>query len=327
MSRIFVDDRLRGQHGIGRYSQEVLRRLDIAWTALDLGGKPSRPLDAVRTLPREVRTGVVYSTGYGALLQAPRQVLTIHDLIHLQTGWPARALHRVYYGGPVRHQVRKCGVVVTVSETSAEAIRAWVRDDSVRVVNAGIGCSATFTQDGPISACVEPYFLYVGSMRPHKNLDVVLRALAARPRPLLRAVLPPADHERARQRAAELGVSSRLELLHSMDDNLLAALYRGAVATLMPSRIEGFGLPPLESIRCGTPVIYWNGCRPVAETVGDRGWAVGSADDPEEWAVAIESAMSSARRVDAPSGAEYSWDRTAAIVTHALLELTEARHG
>jgi glycosyltransferase involved in cell wall biosynthesis len=317
VTALFVDDRYRGAHGIGRYAGEVLPRLRPEWRPLGLDGNPHSPLDAFRSLQVVDRESVVYSPGYGALLRAPRQVLTVHDLIHLQVPWPGRLKFAAYYGGPVRRTIRRAGLVLTVSETSARAIRGWLRDDAVRVVNAGNGCSAAFRPDGPVDRSVDPYVVFVGNTRLHKNLDVVLRALALAPGVRLRTVLPENEIGDAAARASALGVAARVEWLHGIDDERLAALYRGASATVMPSTLEGFGLPALESISSGVPVIFWQGCEAVAEIVGDRGWALDSSTDAAPWAAAMTEAVSSRRRVVPPIG-EYDWDRTAALISDAL---------
>lgn len=317
MTALRVDDRYRGAHGIGRYASEVLPRLRPAWQSLGLSGNPHSPFDAFQRLSSLADDSLVYSPGYGALVRAPRQILTVHDLIHLRMPWPGRAKFEAYYRGPVRRTVRKAGVVLTVSQTSARAIRDWVRDDSVEVIDAGNGCSDAFRVDGPADASADPYVVFVGNVRRHKNLDVVLRALVLATGVRLRAVVPQSEIPDAAAQAAALGVESRVELLHGIDDARLAALYRGAAATVMPSTIEGFGLPALESVACGVPVIFWRGCEAVAEIVGDRGWALESWQDAEEWADALTATATSRRRVAPPADA-HDWDRTAGIISGVL---------
>ncbi|MFT4050878.1 MAG: glycosyltransferase family 1 protein [Microbacterium sp.] len=314
---LHVDERYRGAHGIGRYAREVLPRLRPEWRPLMLDGSPYSPLDSFRPLPRLQSRDLVYSPGYGALVRAPRQVLTMHDLIQLRLPWPGRAKFVAYYSGPVRRAVHKAGIVLTVSETSANDIRTWLGDDTVRVVNAGSGCSVSFVPDGPAAASADPYVLYVGNIRRHKNLDVLLRALALVPEGRLYAVLPRSEVSAAAARAMSLGVAERVDWLHGVADDRLAELYRGASATMMPSVDEGFGVPALESIACGVPVIFWRGCAAVGEIVGDRGWAMETPQDAEEWAAAMTLALSSCRRVAPPRG-RFDWTRTANIVSDVL---------
>lgn len=318
MTSVLVDDRYRGTHGIGRYAAEVLPRLRVPWRPLGLDGSPFTATDALR---RVGTTGLVYSPGYGALVRARRQLLTLHDLIQLHAPGLDRWKFTAYYAGPVRAVVRRAGVVLTVSETSARAIREWVRDDEVEIVNAGNGCSDAFRPAHEAAGVdiADPYLLFVGNGRAHKNLDVVLDALVDARDVRLIAVVPEREIADLNARAMSRGVDARVRWVTGIDDEALADLYRGAAATVMPSTLEGFGLPALESIRCGVPVVHWAGCESVAEIVGDRGWAVGSADDVQEWSQTLIRAIDARRRVDPP--ACYDWDRTAQIISTTIEQM------
>ncbi|RZI95833.1 MAG: glycosyltransferase family 1 protein [Microbacterium sp.] len=319
VAMLWADDRYRGAHGIGRYASEVLSRLGNSWTSLGLSGKPGSPLDPAQRLPAE-RGDLVYSPGYAGFFSRRRQILTVHDLIHLKTPWPGRAKYLAYYGSVVRPAIDRAGVVLTVSETSRAAIREWLGNERVEVVNAGIGCSDAFRVDGGADVSDQPYIQYVGNLRRHKNVDVVLRALATITDVRIRLLLPASEIDEARARIDALGLSARAEAVSGLSDVALAASYRGARATVMPSTLEGFGLPALESIQCGTPVIYWKGCTAVSETVGDRGIAVDDAADVRAWATAIGRLVAEPRRVEPPAPDAYSWDRTAASVRRVLQE-------
>lgn len=317
---VLVDDRYRGAHGIGRYAAEVLPRLTLPWEPLHLGGTPFSPVDAFRSVGAAAAPdALVYSPGYGALVRARKQLLTLHDLIQLSSPGLARWKFAAYYSGPVRDVVRRAGVVLTVSETSARALRAWVKDDDVEIVNAGNGCSDAFHPRAGALLQSDPYVLFVGNGRAHKNLDVVLDALVSARDVRLVAVVPERETADLEARASHRLVDARVRWVSGVDDEKLADLYRGAVATVMPSTLEGFGLPALESIRCGTPVVHWAGCESVAEIVGDRGHAVNSPGDAQEWAHALTEAVAARRRVAPPEG--YDWNRTAGIVSETITRL------
>jgi glycosyltransferase involved in cell wall biosynthesis len=316
-SGLWIDDRYRGEHGIGRYAREVISRLSVPWRSLGLDGAPSNPIDSLRRLPPGSRHGLIYSPGYGALLGAGKQILTVHDLIHLKVNWPGRAKYLAYYNGAVRRTIRRAGVVLTVSETSRRDIQEWIHDDDVEVVNAGIGCSEAFVPEGPSAVAVEPYVFYVGNLRAHKNLDTVLRALVRLRGVHLRAVLPEREIPHLRARCVALGIEDQVVALHGMDDDELAAQYRGAACTVFPSVSEGFGLPALESIMCGTRVIYWEGCTTVAETAEGSGQSVSSSHDADEWAEKIRAEITAPTR-SRPTAGRYDWARTAGIVEASL---------
>ncbi|MGW9112860.1 glycosyltransferase family 4 protein [Microbacterium sp. NPDC055683] len=320
MTRIAIDTRWDGIAGIQRYSREVLPRLRTPWVSLGFDGDHLAPLDSLRRVPD---VDLVYSPGYNAFVRARRQLLTLHDLIQLESDWPGRAKFLAYYRFAVRPVVRRTGVVLTVSETSKRAVEEWLGDDSVRVVNAGIGCSDAFRADIAPAETPDPYVIYVGNLRFHKNLVTVLDALARVPDARLRALLPAAEHDEARRLFAERGIAERVDLLPRLDDDALAREYRGAAATVMPSTLEGFGLPALESVMTGTPVLYWRGCAAVAETADGRGTAVEGAHDVEAWAAAIRSSLASPTRV-APPTTGYDWDATARIIDATLAETAAA---
>ena len=105
------------------------------------------------------------------------------------------------------------------------------------------------------------YLLYVGALRQHKNWQVVLRAYAAladdlqQQHPLVMVGRGHRSGKEAQQLAEQLGIAARVRWMEGLADEDLPALYRGAVAFLFPSLLEGFGLPPLEAQACGTPVL------------------------------------------------------------------------
>lgn len=314
---ILADTRWSGVHGIGRYASEVLSRLSVEWSPLDVGGKPSDPQDFLRV--RRTPAGeTIYSPGYNGFLARSPQVVTVHDLIHLHPTTNRRAVYLAHYSAVLRPIIRRNRLVLTVSETSKRAIEEWVDDDRVQVVNAGNGLSEAFHPGGsPTAEDSAPYFLYVGNLRAHKNVDVVFRALARVPEAKLIVVM--SDREGAERRATELGVADRVEVRSGLTDPELADLYRGAVATVFPSLVEGFGLPAVESIACGTPVIFWEGCESIAEISRGQGLPVSDAYDDLEWTSALTSALAERPRASMPI-ASYNWSETAKVVSQTLAE-------
>ncbi len=122
---------------------------------------------------------------------------------------------------------------------------------------------------------MKPYFLYVGNAYPHKNLERLLEVFASLRADGLDAQLVlvgKMDHfyDRLRKEAAALGLLGRGDVVFYgfAEEADLAELYRRARAYVFPSLLEGFGLPPLEAMRCGTPVAAaGNSCLP--EILGD----------------------------------------------------------
>lgn len=310
---VHIDTRWRGNHGIGRYAHEVLSRLSVDVAPLQLDGSPSSMGDAFRSrgVPRSVWC---YSPGFNAQLGRPRQILTVHDLIHLELPSPKRSLYRAYYNTVTRPAIRAARTVFTVSRTSADRLERWIDDAHVDILVTGCGTSPAFHPD---PAQPRAGFVCVTNLRPHKNLGTLLGALTLVPELTGVVVVPPSEAAATRELIASRGLGDRVEIKSGLTDEQLAALYRGASFSVFPSLLEGFGLPALESIRCGTPVVYWSGCASVAELVGGNGRGVLSATSAAEWADALR-ATTSVPTVDQSGVADYSWDTTASVVSRAL---------
>jgi glycosyltransferase involved in cell wall biosynthesis len=122
------------------------------------------------------------------------------------------------------------------------------------------------------------YILYVGNFKPHKNVNRLLDAFAQLDYPDLRLLLltgNPAPPVLAYLRA--LGIEERVHFTGYVDDHRLAELYRGALLLVQPSLMEGFGLPPIEAMACGTPVVVSH-LTSLPEVVGDAGVFVDPLD-------------------------------------------------
>ncbi|QDU68648.1 glycosyltransferase family 4 protein [Engelhardtia mirabilis] len=163
---------------------------------------------------------------------------------------------------------------------------------------------------------LEPgYLLHVGHLEPRKNLGLALRALAEDPAlPPLVLVGAAKGGERARldRLAAQLGVGARVWFLGPLDDSELPLLYAGAGCLVLPSRLEGFGIPVHEARRAGLPLALSRSGAP-SEVAGDAAERF-DADDPAEMAAAIRIALAKATT---PCVDLESWDDSAARLVAA----------
>lgn len=256
--RLF-DSRWEGPHGIGRFSTELLRRLD-GFQRVDLPGRPSAPIDPWRlgAYVRRLRPRMFFSPGYNAPLLAKCPfVFCLHDLNHLNPGEPLGAAKRAYYRLFVKPAVSRAHKVLTVSEFSRREICDWTGADPGKIVNVGNGVAEVFSSPGKSFAGFDrPYFLHVGGCRPHKNLVRVLRAWSTRPR-LRESVLVclGAPTEAVRRSITALRLERQVAFTGPVSDERLAELYRGATALVFVSLHEGFGLPIVEAMACGCPVV------------------------------------------------------------------------
>jgi glycosyltransferase involved in cell wall biosynthesis len=264
---------------------------------------------------------LLYSPGYNSGPTRARSILTIHDLIHLDDPEQASTAKRLYYELIVKPTVKKAGIALTVSEASRVRIAEWINDDAVEIRVVGNGSSDAFSPGAASDAPRDPHFVYVGNLRPHKNVPVLLEALARRRE--YRMTMVVADVADAHALAARYDVSAQVDVVTGIDDPALAELYRNATATLFPSRLEGFGFPALESYLCGTPVVYWAGCASIAEISGDSGIAVDELASGEAWAAALDEAVENRAALLRAPAAEwrkrFNWDAVARRVENSLV--------
>ena len=173
---------------------------------------------------------------------------------------------------------------------------------------------------------LQPFLLTVGPAKAHKNLELAIDVLAKarRVQPDLRLIMVGAVGRRLQalhRRAAALGVEDAVVGLGFLRDEYLRELYSLADVFLFPSKYEGFGIPPLEAMACGCPVIA-SSRTSIPEAVGEGGRLV-DPDDKEGWIQAVTEILAGSHhdRMDAGRrwASEFSWDQTA----EELLEVVE----
>lgn len=317
--RVLVDDRWLGPTGIGRYTEEVLRRAPAAIEITRLGRSwpikdPLTPLRLHRAI-REHRPDVFWSPGFmPPHAPATPYVFTIHDLIHLRFG---NALHRVYYDHVIKPLARKAQRVLTVSEYCRQELLQWTGLPQSGVIAIPHGVSAAFSPQGNRFSPGWPYLLYVGNRRPYKNVPLLIRAYAAAGlAPEVGLALSGPPDEALSALAAKLGIRERVAFLGPLSEADLAAAYRGALAFVFISSYEGFGLPSIEAMACGTPVLA-SDTTAFPEVVGDAGLLV-SPDEVDQISAAMRRLVADSelrtllRERGLARAAGYSWDRTAA---------------
>lgn len=255
-------------------------------------------------------------------------VLTLHDLIYYahptpppEFAAPIRLLWRAYHLAwwPQRLLLNRADAVVAVSETTAGLIAAHrLTERPVTVVP-----NAPDQTPEPARAPRTGALVYMGSFMPYKNVATLARAMASLPDHELHLMSRISVDERAR--LAALAPTARLVFHDGASDEVYRDLLRGATALVSASRDEGFGIPLVEAMQLGTPVVVSD--IPVfREVAADAGryvdpddvagfvTAVRELDDPACWA-----ARSNAARARAVN---YSWDASARILLALLQRVT-----
>lgn len=274
--QILFDSRWIAPHGIGRVAREYRDRLVRDFDVIELrdGPKPSHPADwwFLGRAFRRSRADLLFTPGYnGTPLAGRRQIFIIHDLIHFGRAEPNGWRKRLYYNSIIRLAAMR-GDVITVSQASAdELVRRWPETyGRISVVPNGI--SEPFKSFCPAPDATRYGIALFGNGRWHKNLDRMLEAIALRqehgrpPMDIRVTVIGPA--EPAQSLAAAAGVRN-LALAGTVSDENMVALLARSAGLLFCSHVEGFGLPVLEAIACGCPVIASD--IPVMHEVGEAG--------------------------------------------------------
>jgi glycosyltransferase involved in cell wall biosynthesis len=210
-----------------------------------------------------------------------KYVVTIHDLAFRVLPEQYEWQHRIYYGWQVARSLRMADLVVADSHnTRRDVIRFYqIPTERVRVVHLGVA-DQFFQAAGtrPPRAVDERYFLSVTTHPKRKNVLGALKAFATFASPMdVRYVVAGLMGEPQRREflalADQLGVRDKVQLFGYADDSQLTSLYQNAEFTLYPSFYEGFGLPVVEAMACGCPLIASN-TSSLPEIVPDGEWLV-----------------------------------------------------
>jgi glycosyltransferase involved in cell wall biosynthesis len=305
MRRITIDMRMLGASGIGTYLRNLIPLVtsmgsDITYYLLGdtegldrmegLNGEHihcidcrtsiysvSEQLSLVRKIPR---CDVYFSPHYNVpLLYRGKLVTTIHDIFHLADENNRKTRMRtVYARGMLSAALRKSKIVMTDSQFTLNEMRKYKLPglDKVRVIHLGFGLENT----GCHSSRKPPgngYLLYVGNVKPHKNLRRLVDAYKLlhdenRINVPLKIV---GEAERfitgmpeLKEEIASSPWGRWIEFTGWIDDGMLKDCYRQATALVQPSLYEGFGLPPLEAMACGCPCVVSNAAS-LPEVCGD----------------------------------------------------------
>ena len=283
------------------------------------------------------RLQILHSTDFiPPRLGAKRYVITIHDLAFLRFPQFLTASARRYYNRQIRFAVSKADHILAVSAAAKDDIVQLLDVEPNRITIQHHGYRDEFR---PYSATEmerarakwklpEDYFLFVGTMEPRKNLSALLagyrelRTKVSHPPALLLCAPPGWDSDRI---TSELKEIQGVIWWDEVPADALPAVYAGARALVLPSHYEGFGLPALEAMACGTTTIV-SDIPALREVVGDEGWLIDPAE-PETITDALRLTVDHPERLVKESKAalnragNFSWRKSAEIARNVYESL------
>ena len=353
--RIVVDCRYTrvGRHdGISRFTAGIVTELgkrhpltmlisdhgqlemlpSLPWQLVSSPTSIREPLVALQV--RKLRPDIVFTPmqTMGSWGRNYKLLLTVHDLIYYQNRTPprdlpapVRLLWRLYHLAwwPQRMLLNRADGIVTVSETTAALMREHdlTRRPVTVVPNAAdeIGHA-----DLPRSRPEGHRLVYMGSYMPYKNVDTLVRAVAALPDHELHLMSRISRNERTR--LTRLAPQARLVFHDGVTDATYAALLANATALVHASKAEGFGIPLVEAMRLGTPVVVSD--IPIFREIGDDAALFFDPDNPESlvaafWALERAGEWERRSAASVEVAARYNWSDSA----EKLLALMRATAG
>jgi alpha-1,3-rhamnosyl/mannosyltransferase len=240
----------------------------------------------------------------------------VHDLVPLRFPEWTTAWTRRMHGAKYRNTAQTADVVFTNSRFTADDVRELLGVADERLVVAPPGVEPVFRPEGPRADLGRPYVLTVATLEPRKNLATLVEAWRQLDGELALAIVGAAGWGEQPQ----LDVPGILRVGY-VGPERLAELYRGAAASVYPSRFEGFGIPIVESMAAGTPVVA--SAHPSLDEASGDAAVRADPDDPDAIAAAVLQAVGERDRL-VPLGlahaAPFTWERVGEIMLAAYRE-------
>ena len=272
---IYVNGRFRAHRitGVQRVAHEITRRLagyvEVCQPGRNLSGWQGHLWEQT-TLPRRCRNGVLWSPCASGPIASSRQVVTFHDLFVVDSPEWYQKAYASWYGYSLRKLARSAKHIIAVSEYTKSRLISSFGVDSGKVTVVYNGVDAAWFSASPQAAPAARatlqlpsarYLLSVGSLEPRKNLKTLLIAWTKVVNELpadLWLVISGACDQNVYRNAGLTQLPPRVFLSGYVQDEWLPGLYAGSLGFVFPSLAEGFGLPVLEAMASGVPVLTSN---------------------------------------------------------------------
>ncbi len=274
--------------------EEIFSHANVSRFELDLMGPTPRQHFITHRLLKKLKADVYHHPQFDLpwRIKTP-SVVTIHDLKYIEHPEfldKRSRLKSIYIRKSLQHSLRASNQIIAVSQNTLNDLENRFNFDieKATVIHHGINSKPQLKpeQKNGTFETLSDFVLFVGTRRPHKNIEGLIRALSIwRTQYQLKLDLVIAgkaysDYNKPENLAKELAVEPYVHFLDFVSDEKLPELYNSAKVLVLPSFYEGFGLTLLESMAHGTPVVASN-VSSIPEVVGDAGLLV-NPEDPED---------------------------------------------
>jgi len=261
---------------------------------------------------------------------AKKRVITVHDLNFLLFPEFVDADSHRFYTGQINSAVDEADHIIADSHHTRQDIISILKVPADKVTTIHLAANPIFSHAIAIEeieatlkqlGLTAGYILYVGTLSPRKNIQTLLKSYNLLIQetninvPLVLVGVKGFQYQEVFSSIQELRLSRRVRHFERLSNRDLAILYRAAGVNVLPSFYEGFGLPPLEAMHCGCPVIVSNRSS-LPEVVGNAGLLI-DVDDVDGWAQAMQKVLSNPEEREMLSKAgfiqaeKFSWHKAA----------------
>lgn len=261
---------------------------------------------ALRALGADLYHGVLNVMPLAGSVPA---VVTIHDLSPFLFPQTFRRVNRAYTRWAIKVACRHARQLIAVSEFTKQEIVRWLHVPAERITVTHNGVDARFAPPDPAALAAfrqraglpEQFLLFIGTLEPRKNLPTLLDAYARIAKdtsvPLIIGGGKGWLYDQIFAKAEQLNLGDRIRFAGYIDDADLPLWYAAATVFTLPSLYEGFGIPLIEAMACGTPVIASTSSS-LPEIVGDAGILVSPTDADALGAAMLQLLQSPELRAD-----------------------------
>ena len=309
-----------------RYPQGLWKRLKSLWRTLGITRQAENDqIDIYHGLSNELPLNIRKAKGI-------KSVVTIHDLIFIRYPEYYAAIDRWLYRRKYGKSCKNADAVIAISECTKRDIIKYFRTDPAKIHTIYQGCdpsfSATASDKTKSEAAItyslpQRYILNVGSIEERKNILLAVKSMPDIPTDVHLVIVGKRTHytTAVEKYIADNNLSGRVHLLHNVTFNHLPAIYQMAEIFVYPSRFEGFGIPILEALNSGVPVIAATGS--CMEEAGGPGSIYVNPDDTSGMTSALNSLLANPkkRKQMAESGKKYAANFSEERQAQQLMEL------